>query len=201
MNPKFDLIVTDASPLITLAAADALRLLTVTGMTVIIPDMVYYEVTRDLAKLGAMPLIDWVKQNPAAVHIAPTSVFGEYQALQHFNPKTPSRGRGELSASEVLQDAVTADPDLMAFLLFEDGDINRRRFADLLPERVMPISTGAFLNELEQAGIIQSATHILDEATTKGRDVSKQYVAVTPRDVSKALRDRLRPSKTPGPER
>jgi len=200
MTAHYDLIVTDASPLITLAAADALDLLSIPQLSIVIPDMVYYEVTRDLAKLGASSLISWVKNNSALVHIAPTEVFAEYQALIQINPNTASRGRGERSATEVLQDAIDGDPDLVAFLLFEDSDINRRRFADLLPERVLPISTGAFLHELEVAGRLQSAAHILDEAMAKGRDVSKQYVAVTSDEIATALRERLTP-KDRGPGR
>lgn len=200
MTQHYELIVTDASPLITLAAADALDLLVIPKMSVIIPDMVYYEVTRDLAKLGANSLISWAKQNHGLVRIEPTQVFAEYQTLLRIDPATPSRGRGERSAAEVLEDAIANDPDLVAFLLYEDSDINRRRFVDLLPERVLPIATGVYLHELEVAGKIQSADHVLDEAKAKGRDVRKQFVAVTTKEISTALQTRLAPKKG-GPER
>ena len=48
MTRRLGLLVTDASPLITLAAGDALECLTMPGLRVIIPDMVYFEVTQDL---------------------------------------------------------------------------------------------------------------------------------------------------------
>ena len=54
MNAEFGLLVTDASPLITLAAADALSCLTRLGLPIIIPDMVYVEVTQDVARLGVL---------------------------------------------------------------------------------------------------------------------------------------------------
>jgi hypothetical protein len=71
----------------------------------------------------------------------------------------------------VLNYKTAADPELQALLLFEDTDIRRRRFARLLPDRVTAISTGDFLQELEAAGCIQSADHILDEAAARGRNV------------------------------
>lgn len=191
MTQHYGLIVTDASPLITLAAADALKLLIVPKIPIAIPDMVYHEVTIDIAKLGATSVINWVRENRSLIRIEPTEVYAEYQALLQINPKTPSRGRGERAASEVLQDAVNHDAELSAFLLYEDSDISRRKFADLLPERVLPITTGGFLNELEAAGKIQSAKHILDEAVAKGRDVSKQYDATTSAEASNALRQSI----------
>jgi predicted nucleic acid-binding protein len=195
MTSHYGLIVTDASPLITLAAADALNLLTIPNIPIAIPDMVYYEVTRDIAKLGATPVIEWARANRSLVRIEPTEVYAEYMALLQINPKTPSRGRGERAASEILQIAVADDSELLTFLLYEDSDIKRRRFADLLPERVLPITTGGFLQELEAAGKIQSATQILDQAVAKGRDVSKQYIAATPEEIAAALHQHLAPNK------
>ena len=113
------------------------------------------------------------------------------------NPKTNSRGRGERAATELLTDAVRLDPDLRALLLYEDSDIMRRRFADLLPERVMPISTGGFLRTLEETGRIQSADRVLDEATAKGRDVTRQRIAVTSKEIADALKNSI--PKEPDP--
>lgn len=191
MTQGVRLIVTDSSPLITLAAAESLHLLTIPGIPVLIPDMVYYEVTRNIAKLGATNVVQWVKANRVLVRLEPTEVFAEYQALLTLNPKTSSRDRGERAATEVLTDAIIADPHMQALLLYEDSDIMRRRFADLLPERVMPISTGGFLRTLEEAGRIQSADRVLDEAMTKGRDVTKQRIAVTSKEIAHALKETL----------
>ena len=57
MTATLGLIVTDASPLITLAAARALDCLLMPGVPVLIPDMVHAAVTRDTARLGAEALI------------------------------------------------------------------------------------------------------------------------------------------------
>ena len=55
-----DILVPDTSPLIHLSQAGALGLLHEIGGTVIIVDMVYYELTRDLEKLEATALQAWV---------------------------------------------------------------------------------------------------------------------------------------------
>jgi hypothetical protein len=165
--PRLDLIVTDASPLITLASADALECLTMPDVSVIIPDMVYFEVTQDLAKIGAQTIIDWVRKYHKKVEIAPTSVFAEFQALRAINPQTRSKGRGELSAMEILNVAIMQDRTLEAILIYEDSDIKKQRFIRGLPENVTALSTGDLLYELEAAGKIQSSDYILDLARNK----------------------------------
>ena len=64
MTRRLGLLVTDASPLITLAAAKALECLTMPGLRVLIPDMVYYDLTQDLAKTGAEDIVRWVRRHP-----------------------------------------------------------------------------------------------------------------------------------------
>jgi hypothetical protein len=172
VSRTFRLIVTDASPLITLAAADALECLTMPGLPVIIPDMVYMEVTRDLARLGAAGVVAWARAHHGHVVIAPTEVFAEFQAVLTVQPQVRSQGRGEQAALEVLAAQVAADPELHALLLFEDNDVRSRGFLTALPERVMALSTGEFLVELEAAGRIQSSDRILDEAAQHGRNIA-----------------------------
>ena len=60
-RPRASLFVLDTGPLITLAAADSLDYLLYPNVPVVIPDAVFYEATRDSAKLGAQSIIDWVK--------------------------------------------------------------------------------------------------------------------------------------------
>jgi hypothetical protein len=52
-RPRASLFVLDTGPLITLAAADSLDYLLYPNVPVVIPDAVFYEATRDSAKLGA----------------------------------------------------------------------------------------------------------------------------------------------------
>ena len=131
MTRRLGLLVTDASPLITLAAGDALECLPMPGLPVAIPDivyveipdMVYVEVTEDIAKLGSEQIVEWARRHHGQVEVAPTTTFAEFQTPRATNPRTRSRGRGERAALEVLNAAIAEDPDLEAILLFEDSDI------------------------------------------------------------------------------
>lgn len=191
MTSRLGLIVTDASPLITLAAAKALNCLTIPKVPVFIPDMVYAEVTRDLARLGADEIINWVRDNSELVKIIPTQVFAEYQALLVLNNQTKSRGRGEQSALEVLAYETARDQHLQAILIYEDNDIHRRKFAAALPANVSVLSTGDLLLELESAGKIQSADHILESAAARGRNIEALKNAGNDIHAANWLRDKL----------
>ncbi|MBX9699384.1 MAG: hypothetical protein K2X74_08105 [Acetobacteraceae bacterium] len=186
MSRRLGLLVTDASPLITLAAADALDCLTMPGLRVVIPDMVYLEVTENLAKTGAEEVIAWYRRHQAQIEIAPTVIFAEFQVLRSASPRARSRGRGEQAALEVLNAAISDDPELEALLLYEDNDIRTRRFVRGLPERVAALSTGDLLHELQEAGRIQSADHLLDVAAESERNVSQQREP-SPDDAARRL--------------
>ena len=67
--------------------------------------------------------------------------------------------------------------------------MNRRRA--IVDVRVSLISTGDFLRELEAEGLIQSADHILDAATSCGRDVDRQRQATSDIEVRRHLREQL----------
>ena len=188
---QLGLIVSDASPLITLAAADALDCLTMPGLRVLIPDMVYFEVTQDLAKTGAEIIVQWARRHSGQVEIVVTSVFAEFQVLRGADPASRSKGRGEQSALEVLSSEIDKNPELEAVLVFEDNDIRSRRFVRGLPERVTALSTGDLLHELEAAGRIQSSDRILDVAAEKERNVERQRQPSADDAARKALRKRL----------
>ena len=195
MNAEFGLLVTDSSPLITLAAADALSCLTRLGLPIIIPDMVYVEVTQDVARLGASQIVDWVREAGADVRIAPTRIYSEFEALRMLDPKTRSRGRGEQAALEILNAELARLPETHAFLLFEDSDVGKRSFVRALPENVAAISTGDLLRELEFAGLIQSADHIIDAALAANRNVERQRDDVERMTDDNPLREHLKTAR------
>ncbi len=195
MTARLGLIVMDSSPLITLGAAYALSCLTMPGVPVFIPDMVYAEVTRDAARLGATEVVQWVRAHLGQVQIVPTQVFADYQALLTINSKTRSKGRGEQSALEVLAYEIAADERLHAVLVYEDNDILTRRFAGALPARVTAISTGDLLHELEAAAWIQSSDQILDSAADQGRNVEAQRTPLNDQETRSLLREALARAK------
>lgn len=199
MTRRLGLIVTDASPLITLAAGDALECLSMPGLRVVIPDMVYFEVTQDLARTGAEDIVQWARRHQGQVEIVVTSVFAEFQIVRAADERTKSKGRGEQAALEVLNAEIDRDPDLEALLLFEDNDVRARRFVQALPERVTPLSTGDLLHELEAAGLIQSRDHILDVAAEKERNVAQQREPSADTTARHLLRQQLdRPARGGG---
>ncbi len=191
MTRRLGLIVTDASPLITLAAGEALDCITMPGLRVVIPDMVYFEVTWDLARTGAADIVAWTRRHHGQIEIAPTTVFSEFQIVRAADPDTRSKGRGELSAAEILNAEIDQDSDLEALLLYEDNDIRTRHFIGALPERVMTLSTGDLLRELEAAGRIQSADHILDVAVANERNVEGQRASREDAAARALLREHL----------
>ena len=199
MKKRLGLLVTDASPLITLAAADALDCLTMPGLPVVIPDMVFAEVTADLAKLGASSVVEWVRNNAVQVSLAPTIVFAEYQALQGINPATRSKGRGEQAAAEILSAALAKDTAIEALLIYEDNDVRNQGRRGELPQHVTTLSTGDLLHELEAAGRIQSSDHILDAATAKQRNVERQRIPQNTPEARAVLREQLNRRSFPKP--
>ena len=74
MSRTYALIVTDTSPLITLALADELDLLLRPGIPVSIPDAVYIEATRIRTAGGASTIVEWLNAHLDQVHIIPIEV-------------------------------------------------------------------------------------------------------------------------------
>jgi hypothetical protein len=184
MSQPFSLIVTDTSPLLTLALADALDSLLRPRLPVRIPDAVYIEATRVHGAPGADEIVEWINGHLDEVRIVPTDVGIDQQ--RRIEEGRSIRGLGEQASIEALDRFLRTDPDAQALLLFEDTDIERRRA--VIDERVSLISTGDFLRELEGAGLIQSADFILDRAAAQGRNVERQRQA----SPDAAARERLR---------
>ena len=184
MSKRFALIVTDTSPLLTLALGDALDALLRPGLPVRIPDAVYVEATRVHGAPGADLIVEWINAHLDEIRIVPTEIGVDQQ--RRLEERRSIRGLGEQAAIEALDRFLLSEPDSEALLLFEDTDIERRRA--IVDERVTLISTGDFLRELEAAGRIQSTDFILDRAAAQGRNVERQRLAS--RDA--AARERLR---------
>ncbi len=177
-----DLIVTDISPLITLALGDQLHALTAPGLRVVIPDAVWVEATRFESAPGASELIEWIARNDEQVSIRPTEI-GQDQ-LQRLSDGRPIRGMGEAAALEVLATTAEYHPSRHLFLIFEDRDLEKRTI--ILPERAYAITTGDWLRLAERKGLIQSANETLDRAAARGRTVDRQRQVGSRREAIKA---------------
>lgn len=169
----FSLIVTDTSPLLTPVLAGSLDVLLRPGLPISIPDAVYIEATRVHGAPGADQIVEWINAHLERVRIIPTDIGIDQQ--RRLEEGRSIRGLGEQAALETLERFLRSRPDAEALLLFEDSDVRKRRA--VVDERASLISTGEFLRELEVAGFIQSADHILDAAAASGRNIDRQRLA------------------------
>ncbi len=195
MSKPYSLIVTDTSPLFTLALAGSLDVLLRPGLPVRIPDAVFFEATRVHGAPGAGQIVEWINAHLDMVQIVPTDVGIDQQ--RRLEEGRSIRGLGEQAAVEALDRFLRSDPTAEALLLFEDSDIERRRI--IVDERVGVISTGDFLRELEAARLIQSTDFILDEAAAQGRNVERQRRASEDSTARERLRGQLT-RRGPAPE-
>lgn len=125
MTSPFNLIVTDTSPLFTLVLADALDTLLRPGLPVTIPDAVYIEATRVRGAPGADQIVEWINAHLDTVRIVPTDIGIDQQ--RRLEEGRSTRGLGEQAAIEALERFLRSDPTGEALLLFEDGDVEKRR--------------------------------------------------------------------------
>jgi len=190
---RFALIVTDSGPLITLAVAQSLDALLLAKLPVVVPDMVRFEVIRDISKPGAQEAADWMRLHEGAgVRVASTEVFEEYQLLLAARPATRTNNRGEQAAAEVLAKEL-ANKDHGAILLFEDSGVRKQNFLVRLPDEVLVTSTSEFLFGLEAMKLLPSAMEILRRATTlRGNEILERHLSGTVAKAPDAWPSRLR---------
>lgn len=168
--------------------ADALEGLLRPGLSVSIPDAVYVEATRVHGAPGAEQIVEWINAHLDQVRIVPTDIGIDQQ--RRLEEGRSIRGLGEQAAIETLERFLRANPAAEALLLFEDTDVEKRRA--IVDQRVGLISTGDFLRELETAGLIQSADHVLDQAAERGRNVARLRIAAEDGAARRRLREQLK---------
>lgn len=166
--PRISLFVLDTGPLITLAAADSLDYLLYPNVPVVIPDAVFYEATRDSAKLGAQSIIAWVKAHRPRIEIAVTNAYLNFDAARSVNPKAREPHLGERAAVEVIEEPARLQGDAKAILLCEETAVIRRVIVRDR-DRIIELSTMDLLKILEAERRIQSADAVFDRALAAGR--------------------------------
>jgi hypothetical protein len=190
--PRASIYVLDTGPLITLAAADSLDYLLYPNVPVIIPDAVFYEATRDSAKLGAQSIMDWVKAHHAQVEIAVTNAYVNFDAARLVNPGAYEPNLGERAAVEVIEEPARLQGDDRAILLCEETAVTRRVIVRER-EKIIELGTMDFLKLLEAEQRIQSAEAVFDRALAAGRTPSRvEKFGDHDPSVQEAVRDTLR---------
>jgi hypothetical protein len=167
MPIEVKIIVTDAPPLITLAAAHCLDCLLYPALPVIIPDAVFFEATRAAEKLGAQEILDWYRDHTDVARVEPSEVFQDAAALLTTRAGRMPRDLGERAALEIIRNYPLA-PQERALLLSDDRDVGRVVVID--PERLILLTTWDYLLQLEEAQRIQSAASVIEAARRAGRN-------------------------------
>lgn len=162
------IIVVDAPPLITLAAARSLDYLLYPALPVIIPDAVFHEATSAAGKLGAQEILEWYRAHTTEVRVEPTDTFREEMLLREAMPgRKPARDLGERAAIEVVRSYPLSD-EARALLLSDDGDVERLLVFE--PEKTILLTTWDYLRQLEEARRIQSADAVMERVRQAGRN-------------------------------
>jgi hypothetical protein len=194
---RIGVYVFDTGPLITLAAADSLDYLLFPNTTVVIPDAVFYEATRDASRIGAQSIVDWVQAHHDKVELAATRAFIAFQAAQGDDPKFRLPNLGEQSAVEVIEEPHRLDHNELGVLLGEETAI-LRRIQVTQRDKIVAISTMDYLKLLEGQQRIQSAESIFERAMAAGRNPSrKELLPDHPPVIREAVRDTLDLFKRP----
>ncbi len=165
-QPSDIALLPDAGPLITLAYADALDVLTLPGWQVRVVDMVQHEVTRNQTPTSKK-LAKFLSRK--SVQIVSTQTFRIH--AQAVGQPARKANLGELAIQEAINQMALAQPPQRAVLLFEDHRIASANF--YLPDDCLKISTRAFLIFLQDKGWIDSATDIERRAVLAGRQFSQ----------------------------
>jgi hypothetical protein len=158
------IVVADAPPLITLAAAKSPDYLLFPQLPVVIPDAVLYEATGLAGKLGAEEILDWYRAHTAQVRIEPTEIFQNEMMLREIEGRRPARDLGERATLEIIRTLPLAD-DERALLLSDDRDAERLVVVDA---RLILLTTWDYLRQLEEAQRIQSADAVIEAVRQAG---------------------------------
>ena len=152
MNAQVKIILPDAGPINTLAAAGLLGLLLAPPNTQII---VIKSVLDEIIS-RAPEFRQFMDENRSRIEIIRTSVC-EDDARRISNGEAIGKGRGDLAIADFIlnfiDDVVGNSP---ALLIFEDKKLGRLRDLEQFSENAHFITTAAYLRKLEQEGVIAS---------------------------------------------
>jgi hypothetical protein len=169
------LVIPDSGPLISLSVANRLDLLFKLDMPIYVVDQVFYECTKDLTKIGAQTILEFVTNHPGVVHLEETFVGRAAKQEMTMGSTTKHRGLGEAAIAEFLanlDDKITSTAPVL--VLFEDSDI--RRINAFVQGNVHLLSTRALLIGMEECGIITSAEEVWQTILNAGRVPSAKLI-------------------------
>ncbi len=183
-----DILVPDTSPLIHLSQAGALNLLHEIGGTVIIVDMVYFELTRDLDKPEARALQAWVFEGQkegsnTPVRLEKTETGRIFELAQQTDPQVRMKDGGETAIVQWLAESVDAT-NHQTIVIYENGKV-----PSLISNRNMDIdidvlTTRAFLELAERRNLLESANDVWSKIMLAAPQTNPKIEAFTRRRAS-----------------
>jgi len=146
MKPLVKIVIPDAGPINTLAAAGMLHLLLKPkNVRLILIQTVYDEIISRAKELAA-----FMESNKKRIDIVTTSICKDNTG-KRLRGEPIEKGRGDLAIADFLMhfvdDVVGNAP---ALLLYEDKKLARLRLNEEIGENVHFITTAAYLRKLEQ---------------------------------------------------
>lgn len=157
-----EIIIPDTGPLITLAAADRLDLLQTFGRQVLVTDVVQRECVRIPGRPGEPELREWLSAKGANQFRTIETPFADvYDRLSQQPDPEPhqraTKGLGEASIAWTIANIERfASSEATTLVLIEDA-----RAGDSMPRDVHVLSTRAWLNTLQNMGVIADAGAIM----------------------------------------
>jgi hypothetical protein len=166
------IVVPDTGPLISLARAERLDLLTLLRLPVYIVDQVFFEATRSEGKPDAAAIAEFVAGNAAQVHVAETATgINARLAREAGLASRRQSSLGEASVSEFLTDFDNRFDDVAPLLIFEDSDILKGRI--VIPGNVHVVSTKTFVYGLALRRLIADPDAVWQSIKNAGRNPSE----------------------------
>jgi len=160
------LVIPDTGPLISLAAGDALDLLLLAreDVRIVLTDMVEFEATRRADEyVDGAKIRQFLMDHAQRIEVLPTTI-GQMalpdmrRRLDQGESAQMPKDIGELSIVNVVISLRTANPGDPTLVLIEDDWFTADTYA--VPGNIHLLSTAAFLDGLEQAGVLPSAAEV-----------------------------------------
>lgn len=163
MNMHIKIIIPDAGPINTLAAAGLLDLLLAPPNTEI---MVIKSVLNEII-ICAPEFQQFIEKNGSRIQVICTSVCAD-DAKKIERGEAIGKGRGDLAIADFIlnfiDDTVGNSP---ALVIFEDKKLGRLRDLEQFSENTHFITTAAYLRKLELEGVIASFDEIWRQIVEK----------------------------------
>ena len=153
-------VISDASPIMTLQRIGRLDLLTMFSVPIHIVDQVHWEVTKpENDPTGAIKATLLRLGNQ--VLIVETLTGLGFQAKRAKDPSTPSRNAGELAVNEYAITLVrSGGPKFVPLVFYEDPDVEDLPVARL--KNVHMLNTVAYLIALHGAGLVPEGLELVE---------------------------------------